>query len=345
MHLIRHLNQSSKIAPCALTIGNFDGVHLGHSKIINKVKQIAQEENIISAILTFEPHPVFLFKPQFRRDFRINSLAQKLKIFNDFAVDSAIIAPFNQRFSELSAQDFVKKILLEKLNMKHLVIGYDFIFGKNREGNLQLLQEMAKDYAFKITNIAAHKITTQKHDDSAKIIEQTFSANSSDLAQNFGNISSEIYSSSLIRKLICEGKLSQANQYLGRNFKINGVVSHGQKIGNTIGFPTANLKPKPHIVKPKFGVYKTQIYLPHLQKKFAAIMNFGLRPTVSQSLTGHPLEPLYEIHIFNFDSNLSLYGKKIEVELLDFIREEKKFDSLDALKQQIKIDCIAANSH
>ncbi len=314
MHLIRHLNQANRITPCALTIGNFDGVHLGHSTIINKVKQVAQEENIISAILTFEPHPISLFKPDLRHNFRINTLPQKLKIFRDFAIDDVIIAPFNQPFSELSAQDFIKKILVKSLNVKHLIIGYDFIFGKNREGNLQLLQEEAKCHGFKVSIVAAQ--------------------------QN----SAEIYSSSLIRKLIREGRIKQANQYLGRNFKVSGLISHGQKIGNTIGFPTANLQAKPHIIKPKFGVYKIQIHLPHLQKNFDAIMNFGLRPTVSKFLFDEPLRPLYEIHIFNFDEKIygSLYGKKIEVELLDFIREEKKFDSLDALKEQIRMDCATA---
>ena len=330
MRLIRHLNQSNKIKPCALTIGNFDGVHLGHSEIINKVKQIAQEENLISAILTFEPHPISVFRPDLKHDFRINTLAQKLKIFRNYGIDYTITLPFNRNFSELSARDFIKKILVEQLNVKHLVIGYDFIFGKNREGNLQLLQEESKRYGFSITNVVA-QVTSNLTQHKESLASQSTSQNNS-----------EIYSSSLIRKLIREGKISQANQCLGRNFLISGIVNHGQKIGNTIGFPTANLKPKPHIIKPKFGVYKTQIYLPHLQKSFKAIMNFGLRPTVSESLFSEPLAPLYEIHIFNFDEKIygSLYGKKIEVELLDFIREEKKFDSLDALKEQIRMDCM-----
>lgn len=339
MRLIRHLNQSNKIRPCALTIGNFDGVHLGHNEIINKVKQIAQEENLISAILTFEPHPISIFKPDLKHDFRINTLAQKLKIFRDYNINYTITLPFNRNFSELSAHDFIKKILVEQLNVKHLIIGYDFIFGKNREGNLQLLQEESKRYGFNITKVAA-QVTPNltQHNSSENFLSSQSVSQPHSASQN----NSEIYSSSLIRKLIREGKISQANQYLGRNFLISGIVSHGRKIGSTIGFPTANLMPKPHIIKPKFGVYKTQIHLPHLQKSFAAIMNFGLRPTVSQTLLNALPMPLYEIHIFNFDEKIygSLYDKKIEVKILDFIREERKFDSLDALKEQIRMDCM-----
>lgn len=299
MNLIRYPNQANKTKPCALTIGNFDGVHLGHKKIITKVKQIAQEENIISAILTFEPHPISLFKPELRDNFRINSLAQKLKIFKDLAIDNVMIAPFNQEFSNLSAHDFIKKILVEQLNVKHLIIGYDFIFGKNREGNLSLLQDAAKHFGFNVINVLAQKNGEQ------------------------------IYSSSLIRNFIKQGKIVDANNLLGHNFTICGTISEGKKLARTIGFPTANLKPKPHIIKPKFGVYQTLIHLDNKIKN--GIMNFGLKPTI-----GNALEPLYEIHIFDF--NQEIYGKKINVELLNFIREEKKFDSLDSLKKQIEID-------
>jgi len=301
MHLIRHLNKPNKIKPCVLTIGNFDGVHLGHKKIITTVKQIAQEENLISAILTFEPHPISIFKPELRRNFRINSLSQKLKIFRNYNIDLAITLPFNHNFSELSACDFIKKILVEQLNIKYLVIGYDFIFGKNRKGNLQLLQEEAKRYGFNIINIEAQKNNEQ------------------------------IYSSSSIRNLIQKGKISEANQVLGHNFTICGTIKHGKKLAHTIGFPTANLKPKTHIIKPKFGVYKVLVHLDNQTKN--GIMNFGLKPTI-----GNNLEPLYEIHIFDF--NQEIYGKKICVELLNFVREEKKFSSLNALKKQIKKDII-----
>lgn len=304
MQLIRHLNHilkqsSGKRQESVLTIGNFDGAHLGHAQIINKVTEIAREKNMLATILTFEPHPILLFKPDLARDFRLTSLAQKLKIFRDKKIDRTIIIPFNRDFSNISAQDFIKKILVDALNVKYLVIGYDFIFGKNREGNLQLLEEESKRYGFNIINIAALKKDQ------------------------------EIYSSSLIRNYIKNGKIKEANQALGTNFAIEGFIINGKKLGKTIGFPTANIKAKPHIIKPKFGVYKVQANVAGIN--YNAIMNFGLKPTVSSDL-----EPLYEVHIFDF--NRDIYGQKIRIELIDFIREEKKFNSITDLKQQITID-------
>lgn len=304
MQLIRHLNQilqqsNPKRQESVLTIGNFDGVHLGHDKIINEVTKIAAEKNMLATILTFEPHPVLLFKPNIAKDFRLTSLAQKLRIFRSKKIDQTIIIPFNRSFSEITARDFVKKILVDALNIKYLVIGYDFIFGKNREGNLQLLEEESERYGFNIINIAALKKAE------------------------------EIYSSSLIRNYLRNAKIKEANQALGRNFSIEGAVINGKKLGRTIGFPTANIKAKPHIIKPKFGVYQVKITI--FQKTYDAIMNFGLKPTVSNNL-----EPLYEIHIFNF--NQEIYGQKVKVELIDFIREEQKFSSINGLKQQIEAD-------
>ncbi len=304
MQLIRHLSQilkqnGSKTQASVLTIGNFDGIHLGHAQIIDKTLEIAREKNLQPIILTFEPHPTSFFKQGLARDFRLTTLAQKLKIFREKKISQAVIIPFNRDFADLSAHDFIKKILVDGLNVKYLIIGYDFTFGKNREGNLQLLETSAKSHGFNIIKLEAHKNND------------------------------EIYSSSLIRNFIKNGKIKEANQALGYNFSINGIVNCGKKLGRTIGFPTINIKPKSNMIKPKFGVYKASVALDG--KFHKAIMNFGLRPTVSNTL-----EPLYEIHIFDF--NQEIYGKKIRFELLDFIREEKKFESLDALKQQIIMD-------
>lgn len=307
MKIIRDLKLShyastgkSKLPPLALTIGNFDGVHLGHSHIINQVKKIAKEKNLASAILTFEPHPIAFLRPERREDFRLTSLAQKLKIFAFEQIDYAIILPFNQKFSEISATDFVQRVLVEALNTKHLTIGYDFTFGKNREGNFKLLEGL---------NLDLSEISPVKNS------EQTCS-------------------STTIRKFISEGKITAANQILGRNFSISGIVNEGKKLAAQLGFPTANLKAKPQIIKPKFGVYKTETFIPHLNKKFPSITNFGIKPTISENTS-----PLFETHIPNFSQNI--YGKKIHVEFLDFIREEKKFASLDELKKQIAADVLS----
>lgn len=299
MKLIRNLR--SPLPQLALTIGNFDGVHLGHLKIIGEVKKIAKEKKLSSAILTFEPHPISFLRPEKARDFRINSLAQKLKIFADAELDYVIILPFNKNFAEISAADFVQKILLKTLNLKHLTIGYDFTFGKNREGNLQMLKNF---------NLDLSEISPLKNDE-------------------------EICSSSVIRKLITEGKIAEANKMLGRNFMISGLVNEGRKLASQLGFPTANLATKPHLIKPKSGVYKTKTFIPSLKKEFPSITNFGTKPT-PYALRLTPNAYLFEIHIPNFSENL--YGKKIIVEFIDFIREERKFVSLDELKVQIAQD-------
>ena len=157
MQIVRNLNQAN-LPPLALTIGNFDGVHLGHLEIINKVKKIAKEKNLFSAILTFEPHPISFFKPNLPKDFRINSLAQKLKNFQDCGIDFVITLPFNQSLSEVTAHNFTKEILANSLNTKHLVVGYDFTFGKNRQGNFEFL---SKEAPFELTQISAKVFTLE----------------------------------------------------------------------------------------------------------------------------------------------------------------------------------------
>lgn len=302
MKIIRGLNHiANNLPPLALTIGNFDGVHLGHLKIIDEVKKIAKEKKLSSAILTFEPHPISFLRPEKACDFRITSLAQKLKIFSEADIDYVITLPFNKNFSEISASDFVQKILVESLNVKHLTIGYDFTFGKNREGNFKLLEE----FNFDLTEI----LPVKNH-------EQTCS-------------------SSVIRKLLNEGKIAEANKILGRNFTISGLVNEGKKLASQLGFPTANLITKPQLIKPKSGVYKTKTFIPFLKKEFLSITNFGLKPT-PYALRLTPNAYLFETHIPNFSENI--YGKKIIVEFIDFIREEKKFASMKELREQIAKD-------
>jgi riboflavin kinase/FMN adenylyltransferase len=307
MQIIRNLNQIKATLPfLALTIGNFDGVHLGHLAILSEIKKIAKEKNLATAVLTFEPHPVTFLEPEKPADFRINSLAQKLKILQKQQIDFVIIVPFNKNFSEILADEFVKKVLLQKLQMKHLVIGYDFIFGRNRQGNFKLLEAQSKKYGFDLSEIAAIKNRQQT------------------------------CSSSMIRKLIFAGKIAEANQFLTENFAICGIISQGKKMAFGLGFPTINLATRPHIIKPKFGVYKTTTFLPHLNRKFSSITNFGIRPTFKTALHKTQNAPLFETHILNFSQEI--YGKKAVIEFLDFIREEKKFSSTEELRHQVKND-------
>jgi riboflavin kinase/FMN adenylyltransferase len=297
--IIRNLNQISKTHPAlALTIGNFDGVHLGHLGIINQVKKIAKEKNLSSAVLTFEPHPASFFKTKHNQDFRLTTIAQKLRIFQKLEIDYVIILPFNQKLADVSAIDFAEKILIKYLKVKDLVIGYDFTFGKNRAGNFKMLESF---------DLNLEEVLPIKIEDRTCSSTQT-------------------------RKLINEGKIVEANEILGRNYTIKGLVITGKKLARQMNFPTANLKTKPSLIKPKFGVYKTNTFIPHLNKTFKSITNFGIKPTFDNI----GFEPLFETHIFDFDQDL--YGKKIHVEFVDFVRGERKFSSLQDLKEQIEKD-------
>ncbi len=306
MQIIRNLGKiKTSMPPLALTIGNFDGVHLGHLQIVTRLKKIAKEKNLASAILTFQPHPISFLRPDKPRDFNLINLSQKLKIFQELELDYAIILPFNKKFSEITAENFIREILVKALNIQHLEIGYDFTFGKNREGDFRMLEAESQKFHFSL-------------DETSPVKNQL-------------NDQWQTSSSTLIRQLISEGNIKEANKFLGRNFAICGVVNSGKKLAAQLGFPTANLKSKPHIIKPKFGVYKTATFIPSLNKKFLSITNFGIKPTIG----GHS-QPLFETHIPNFSEEI--YDKKICIEFLDFIREEKKFSSLEELKKQIESD-------
>ncbi len=301
MQIIKNFqNINHNFQNTVLTIGNFDGVHLGHQEILNNAKRIASSENLKSALLTFEPHPLKIIKPHQIFDQKLCSLSQKLTFLkNKDLVDIVFIGSFNKKLANLSAEDFVEKILVEKLKIKHLIIGYDFIFGKDRLGDANLLQQLAGVYNFSFHQIAAKS-----------------------------GVDHQVYSSTKIRNLVSQGNIRAANQMLGCNYQVNGVVIEGKKLARTLGFPTANFLPKKDLIKPKFGVYKANVLVDG--EKHQAILNFGIKPTFLGT------QPLFEAHIFNFSEEI--YGKRITIELLDFVRAEKKFNSIEELKQQIKKD-------
>lgn len=299
MKLIRNLNNIKINEKLALTIGNFDGIHLGHIEIINQVKNIAKSNNLKSAILSFYPHPVNYFKAETKEGFLINSLSHKLDIFKKLEVDYAIILPFNKDLANIEARNFVTEILIKKLNVKDLTIGYDFTFGKNRKGNFKMLENYQNNFSLNEVFPVKNNLQT--------------------------------CSSSFVRKLIRDGKILEANKILNRNFKISGIVNHGKKLGNQIGFPTVNLPKKPHLTQPKFGVYKTRIFIHKENKYYDSITNFGIKPTVTNEKIA-----TFETHIFNF--NKDIYSQKVTLEFIDFIREERKFNSIIELKKQIEID-------
>lgn len=283
-------NPKSIEAGHAIALGNFDGLHSGHKVIIQKMQEIASEKGLIPSVITFEPHPVNLFKPDIL-PVRINDLHEKMALLSQAGVEICYIIKFNRRFSEMKALEFINKYL----RGNQVVTGFNFAFGNKREGNTKLLkQELGEKY-------------TQ--------VEPVEEAGS-------------IFSSSMVRAALKAGDVKLANRLLGYNYYINGRVIKGAGKGREFGFATANIKLKPSLLKPKYGVYTVNTQFGR------GVANFGVRPTVDGRTE------LLEVHIFNFDKKI--YGEKLKTEFLDFIRPEKTYNSIEELKAQIKIDCEKA---
>ena len=306
MQIFRGLsNFTNSISPCSLTIGNFDGIHKGHHQIIQNTINRAKQKGLKSAILTFCEHPIKLFKPESYSHYLIHSLSQKIKFLQEFELDYLFILPFNNKIANITAENFVNNILIDKIKMQDLVVGHDFIFGKNREGNFYFLSSLARKFNFTIDQVSA--------------------------------VSGEegIFSSSLTRDLIRQGRVSEVSAILDKDFQIEGTVHRGLKNGRKIGFPTLNVAVKPFQIMPKYGVYESEIFIYTLNQSFKSVTNFGVRPSINDDKT-----PLYETHIPKASDlvNESLYGTKITLKLKNFIRSEQKFDSLDDLRRQIEED-------
>ena len=281
-----------------LTIGTFDGVHIGHQKIIERLNQIKSENKDKSTILTFFPHPrrVLDFGNETKM---LNTIDEKAQLLEYFGLDHLVIEPFTKDFSRLSALNFVRDILVNQLCLKKLVIGYDHQFGKNREGNFEQLLEYGELYDFDVEKIPAQEIE---------------------------NVS---VSSTKIRKAIEEGNIEKANAYLGYNYLLTGEIVKGKGLGRKLNFPTVNLYIKEEYkLIPKTGVY---IIKTRISKTIVfGIMNIGFRPTVDGK------NQTIEIHLLDF--NEDLYGEKMQIEILKRLRDEQKFNSLDELILQIKMD-------
>ena len=285
-----------------LTIGTFDGVHIGHQKIIERLNQIKSKNKDRSAILTFFPHPRKILQ-QGNEIKWLNTMDEKIQLLNKFGLDHLIIEPFTKEFSELSAENFVKNILVDQLYIKNLVIGYNHQFGKNREGNFEQLKEYGKIYNFNV-----EKITAQEIEDVS-------------------------VSSTKIRKAIEEGNIKKANAYLGYNYLLTGEIIKGQGLGRKLNFPTINLHlQEGHKLIPKTGVYIVKTTIDQIN--IFGIMNIGFRPTVDGK------NKTIEVHLLDFTGDL--YGKNMQIEVLKRLRDEQKFISLDELIIQIKKDEISA---
>jgi riboflavin kinase/FMN adenylyltransferase len=285
-------------AKTVLTIGTFDGVHKGHKKILERVVHYALESDCESLILTFFRHPRMVLQGQ--SEIRLlNTVEEKSALLKDSSIDNLVIHPFDYDFSRLTAEDFVKNVLVEKFNVQKIVIGHDHRFGRNRTANIDDLILFGKEYGFEVEQISAQEI-----DDIA-------------------------ISSTKIRIALQQGNITAANNYLGYNYFFSGTVERGKQLGRTIGFPTANISiDDEHKLIPKYGVYIVRAFFEG--KKYNGIMNIGNRPTVNGK------NQTIEVHLLDF--NDTIYGKKIKIEVLDFLRNESKFESIDDLKIQIQKD-------
>ena len=298
MKKINGVKNFSINSPSILTLGTFDGVHKGHQKILKKLKYEAKKDNLKSIVLTFFPHPRTVLNPDFNLKL-INTIEERTRLFEKSEIDILITLPFDKNFSELSPDQFVKNILVNKLKIKKILIGYDHRFGKNRTAGFKDLKIFGLKYGFEVIEISVEE-------------------------KNKVSISS-----TKIRNSIIEGDIKTAKSYLGYDFSLKGEVVNGNAIGRTIGFPTANLNiNQDYKLIPKNGVYLIRTILEG--KKVYGMMNIGVKPTLKSKDTS------IEVNLFEWGGDL--YGKVIEVFILYYIREEKKFDSLIKLGNQIKLD-------
>ena len=298
MVTVQSISNYDKKHPTAITIGTFDGVHIGHRKILERLINDAKKTNLRSTVLTFFPHPRMVLQKD--TEIRLlNTIQEKIKILEHIGLDYLIIHPFTLEFSRISSTEFVRDILVNELKAKKIIIGYDHRFGRNRNANIQDLFAFGNTFNFEVEEIAAQEI------DDVSV------------------------SSTKIRNALINGDIKTANEYLGYNYMLTGVVKKGKGLGRQLSFPTANLFiAEKYKLIPKNGVYVVKSILNG--KLFYGMMNIGFNPTVDGSTKS------IEIHFFDFNSDL--YGQNIQVDIIERIRDEHKFKSLEELKTQLLED-------
>ena len=302
MRVFKGFDDILEIPNPVFTIGTFDGVHLGHQKIIDQLNREAEKVGGESVLFTFYPHPRMVLYPDSHGLKLIQTQAEKIDKLRRMGLQNVIIHPFSTEFSRLSALEFTRDYLVNRLNVKKMVIGYDHQFGKNREGNIKFLQDVSVTYDFEVIEISAEEV------DEVNI------------------------SSTKIRRTIEAGEMELAHKFMGEPFELFGKVIDGQAIGRELGYPTANIDIESEIkLIPKFGVYAANILLSNGQIK-EGMMNIGVRPSVGMEKNNICIE----VHILDFNENL--YGEHITIQLLSRFRSEMKFDSLFELKEQLNID-------
>ncbi len=304
MELIRgQYNLQPRHRGCVATIGNFDGVHLGHQAVLGQLAEKAAEMQLPSVAIIFEPYPREYFAGD-KAPARLTRFREKLQVLRRFSVDRVFCLRFDNRLANTPAEAFIERLLIDGLGIKYLVVGDDFRFGKDRRGNFALLQQAGVLHGFQVVNMHSFVIDGQR------------------------------VSSTLIREALQQGNMNTAEKYLGRPFRMSGKVMHGDKRGRSIGFPTANLRVSRQ-VSPVRGVFAVEVFGLD-QEPLRGVANVGRRPTVNGT------QNRLEVHLFDFDA--TIYSRHLHVDLLHRIRDEMKFDSLDALTQQIGCDVKEAKA-
>ena len=302
MKVFRNIIETRNIPHAVVTIGTFDGVHLGHQAIFNKMKALAQNVGGQTVVVTFEPHPRWVLNIDSSNLRFLTTPEEKLKKFEEFGIDNVVIINFTKKFSRTPSEVFIKDYIIDNIKPAYIVVGYDHHFGKNRMGDFGLLNDMKLKYGFKVERVAA---------------------------QDVENIA---ISSTKIRNALAVGNIKSANRLLGYTYSITAEVVVGNKIGRTMGFPTANLElPREYMLINCGGVFACLV--DYNGQRYKAMANIGHRPTIGDRSED---QPIIEVNLFDFDGNL--YGKQIRVSFIDRIRDEEKFDSLDELKAQLEQD-------
>ena len=299
MKVYHSIEQFPSDIKTTLTIGTFDGVHKGHKHVLKRLNETAKKEGSESVLLTFYPHPRHVLYPDNQELKLLNTIEEKIEELRKSGLQHFVIHEFTKEFSRTKSVNFIRDLLVNKLKMNHMVVGYDHHFGRNREGSYDELKEFSELYNFKLEQIPP---------------------------QDEGDVT---VSSTKVRKLLCVGDVEKANAYLGYAYPINGKVVKGNEIGRTIGYPTANIlvENKWKLI-PADGVYAAKVQFG--EKQYFGMLNIGERPTISDK------KHAIEVHVFDFSENI--YGSEIKVELVKRIRDEKQFENLELLKNQLQVD-------
>jgi riboflavin kinase/FMN adenylyltransferase len=299
MKIYNNIDEFEPVKNAVVTIGTFDGVHLGHRKIIEGIKELAKASGGETVILTFFPHPRMILHPEDQNIKMINTISEKAELLEQLGVDHLIITPFSRDFSNQTAEEYIRNVLVNKIGTKKIVIGYDHRFGKDRQGGLAELQQLAPVYGYQVIEIPEQDI----HD--------------------------VAISSTLIRKALLNDEIDRANEFLGYPFFVTGKVTRGDQIGRTIGYPTANIMiEEAYKLIPADGIFAVKVYLNN--QEYKGMGYIGQRPTINGMMRN------IEVNIFDF--NQDIYTQPIRMELLKFVRGDVKFESLDQLTEQLGKD-------